>query len=334
MEGGASYGGTKDLDGTPRIVNNSVDMGAYEYLLRYNVTFGVESGNGTVTAQVNGSPLNSGSLVDSGTTVTFTATPTSGWKFVRWDINDTILTASSPEVTVDSDLTAVAYFERHSSSGSSGRIPITKYTLTIGIEGQGTTTPAAGTYSYNQGAIVNLEAQAQEGWEFEKWVISGTEVSDIETRVEMDNNITAKAYFAEKVSPPADQVVIILTIGSEVMLVDGQDVLMDVAPFIDPLASRTMVPIKFISEQLGADVKWQSETNRVRIVLGDQEILLTIGSTTALINGTATAIDIPAVIQDSRTFVPLRFISETLGAKVDWDGKTRQITVTKKPLQG
>ena len=107
---------------------------------------------------------------------------------------------------------------------------------------------------------------------------------------------------------------------------------MDVAPFIDPQVSRTMLPIRFIAEWLGADVKWQPETNQVRIVLGDQEILLTIGSTTALVNGTATEMDCPAEIKVSRTFVPLRFISETLGAKVEWVGETQQITVTKKPL--
>lgn len=96
----------------------------------------------------------------------------------------------------------------------------------------------------------------------------------------------------------------------------------------DPDASRTMVPVRFITEALGADVQWQPETSQVRITLDNQEILLTIGSKTVYVNGVATETDSPAVILDSRTFVPLRFISETLGAKVDWDGETRQITVS------
>ena len=225
------------------------------------------------------------------------------------------MTTSSPEVTVNSDITATVYFkQRPSSSGSSGWSPTVKYTLTMETEGQGTATPAAGTHSYKEGTMVTLKAQAQAGWEFTKWLVSGKEAFDSETRIRVDKNTTAKAFFTQITPSPAEPVEIILTNGSKVMLVDEQEILMDVAPFIDPQVSRTMLPIRFIAEWLGADVKWQPETNQVRIVLGDQEILLTIGSTTALVNGTATEMDCPAEIKDSRTFVPLRFISETLGA--------------------
>ena len=296
---------------------------AYEY----NVTYSVGAGNGTVTAQVYGEPLDTDSVVEAGTNVTFTATPASGWRFVRWDINGTTITTRSPEVTVNSDTTATAYFRRP-SSGSTGE-STTTYTLTMEIEGQGTTAPAAGTHSYKQGTLVTLKAQAEEGWEFAKWLISGKEVLDIETKVKMDNNTTAKAYFMEKVPIQPDTVMITLIIGSEIMLVDGQEVIMDVAPFINQKVSRTMVPIRSISEVFGAEVKWLPETRQVKIKLDDKEIILTIGSNIVLVNGVETEIDSPAEIKDIRTFVPLRFVSEALGAKVDWNSETRQITITK-----
>lgn len=90
---------------------------------------------------------------------------------------------------------------------------------------------------------------------------------------------------------------------------------------------RTMVPLRFISEALGEKVDWKNETKTV--VIGDNKASLVIGSKEIQANGKKITIDSPAVIKDSRTFVPLRAIAEILGAKVDWDGNTRSVVINR-----
>ncbi len=121
--------------------------------------------------------------------------------------------------------------------------------------------------------------------------------------------------------------VIALTIGQTVIDLDGQTLELDVQPYVQ--AGRTMVPLRFIGEALGAQVEWYEDNQQVIIRRGDQWILLTIGSTRALVNGTPYDLDCtPEVIQPGRTMVPLRFIGEILGAQVDYDNQTGEIRLT------
>lgn len=90
---------------------------------------------------------------------------------------------------------------------------------------------------------------------------------------------------------------------------------------------RTMVPLRFISEALGEKVDWKADTKTV--LIGDNKASLVIGEKEIEANGKKIAIDSPAVIKDSRTFVPLRAISEILGSKVDWDSSTRSVKISK-----
>lgn len=100
----------------------------------------------------------------------------------------------------------------------------------------------------------------------------------------------------------------------------------DQQPFIDENA-RTLVPIRFIAEQMGAEVGWDGSINLVTIEKEDVEINLTIGEKRAQVNGVWKAFDTSATLVNARTMVPLRFISETLGAEVEWDGNTRTVYI-------
>ena len=108
---------------------------------------------------------------------------------------------------------------------------------------------------------------------------------------------------------------------------NGKPVATDVAPFIDS-NSRTMVPVRFVSEALEAKVGWDGNTRLVTVTKGPIEIKLTIGSNIITVNGKATTMDTAAITKDNRTFVPVRYIAEALGLKVGWDGVTRTVILT------
>ncbi len=100
--------------------------------------------------------------------------------------------------------------------------------------------------------------------------------------------------------------------------VDDKLIEFDVLPYINQ-DNRTMVPIRFISEKLGATVDWNNENRSVTIKNGKTTLVMTIDSNTVLANGTTGYMDTTAIIRQDRTMVPLRFVSEYLGATVNWD---------------
>lgn len=143
------------------------------------------------------------------------------------------------------------------------------------------------------------------------------------------NHLTKFAVFSSPVPEPVRKV-IVLTLGRQAATVDGSPYTLDAVPFVDTGANRTLVPIRFVSEALGAGVGWLANIGQVVIKDGGQEIILTIGSRDVLVNGVKQAIDCaPVVVPPGRAFVPLRFVSETLGATVDYDPATGQITVIR-----
>ncbi len=121
-----------------------------------------------------------------------------------------------------------------------------------------------------------------------------------------------------------------LTIGDMSATVNGIVYPLDTAPYVDTLAGRTLVPVRFVSEVLDAEVSWLTETSQVCIKDGDKKIILTLGSSDVLVNDVKQTIGCtPTILPPGRTFIPLRFISETLGAKVDYEAETRGISITR-----
>ncbi len=106
----------------------------------------------------------------------------------------------------------------------------------------------------------------------------------------------------------------------------------DVAPTI--IDGRTLVPLRKIFESLDCSVDWDDATKTVTAKRGDKEIRLTIGSKVAYINGAEVTLDVGAQIIDSRTLVPVRFISEALGEKVEWLDPYKMVKITYKNENG
>ena len=120
---------------------------------------------------------------------------------------------------------------------------------------------------------------------------------------------------------------IVMTIDSTDALVYNEAAKTDVAPII--VNNRTMLPARFVAENLGATVAWDAAARKATIVGNGVTIELYIDSTTAYVNGVAITLDSPAFIQNNRTYTPVRFIAETLGATVEWDAANRQAILTK-----
>jgi len=114
----------------------------------------------------------------------------------------------------------------------------------------------------------------------------------------------------------AAQNVEVVNDGSQLILnINNRQIMGDQPPYIDH--NCTLVPVSVVAKELGAIVEWNQSAQTVTINKGNQ-IVLTIGSTTATVNGAPTTLQAPAVITNGRTMVPLRFVSEALGTEVNY----------------
>lgn len=91
--------------------------------------------------------------------------------------------------------------------------------------------------------------------------------------------------------------------------------------------NRTLVPLRSIFEELGASVSWNQETKTVTAAKDNKEVWLQIGSKITEVDGKVVTIDVPAQVKNGRTLVPLRFVSEAMGASVRWDGNNNIATI-------
>lgn len=100
----------------------------------------------------------------------------------------------------------------------------------------------------------------------------------------------------------------------------------NVKPYIKE--GRTMVPLRFITEEMGATVGYNEETAGITVTLGDIVMELTVGEKAYSVNGEAFEMDCAAEIFEDRTFVPVRFVSESLGRAVEWLDVERIVVIT------
>ena len=112
--------------------------------------------------------------------------------------------------------------------------------------------------------------------------------------------------------------------------VDGNPVEPDVPPVI--IKERTLIPARAVFESMGATVNWDEEARIVEIAMGTSKVLLTIDSKTAFVNGASVAMEVPAMIIDSRTLIPVRFVAESLSWGVGWDDLSRTVKLTSPSI--
>ena len=117
-----------------------------------------------------------------------------------------------------------------------------------------------------------------------------------------------------------------ITIGMKSGLVNGLPSTMDQPAFIKN--GRSLIPFRFLGEALGAEVSWQNASKAAVLKIRGTEVMVIIGSNSAYINGKRVILDVPAELKGGRTFIPMRFVSEALGADVEFDGDTKTVSVS------
>ncbi|MCK5848115.1 MAG: PQQ-binding-like beta-propeller repeat protein [Caldisericia bacterium] len=119
--------------------------------------------------------------------------------------------------------------------------------------------------------------------------------------------------------------IVILQIGNKEAEVNGQITILEAPPTI--INGRTMVPLRFIAETFGAELGWDGKDQKITLNYYGQVIELWIGRKTAMVDDDPMILEAPPTIINGRTMVPLRFIAETFGAELGWDGDTQTITL-------
>ncbi|MFB4324582.1 copper amine oxidase N-terminal domain-containing protein [Priestia sp. BR_2] len=91
--------------------------------------------------------------------------------------------------------------------------------------------------------------------------------------------------------------------------------------------NRVLIPIRAVSQNMGIDVKWNQFQKTAQLTKGETVITLAVQFKRALVNQDRVDFDAPVELIQNTTYVPLRFVSQTMGADVKWDQKTKEATV-------
>jgi len=237
------------------------------------------------------------------------------WKFQTGDH-----VFSSPAISSDGTI--------YVGSGDYYLYAITSYTITVSAGSGGTISPS-GTITVNSGESKTFTIISDSGYKISDVKVDGVSKGTISSYIfqNITSNHTIEAIFEEE----KKETVIILQIGNKEFTVNGISNTLDSPPVIKN--SRTLLPIRAVIEALNGTVGWDATERKVTVSLGSTNIELWIGKSTAKVNDVDTPIDstnskvVPEII-NSRTMLPLRFITENLGCKVDWEPSTQTITIT------
>lgn len=184
------------------------------------------------------------------------------------------------------------------------------------------------------GEKVTIKATPDSGYQLDKVTVKDKDNSNVKLTKVNDNEYTftmpkgkvsVDATFVQKDAADDNSAaekskVIKLQIGSRIVNVDNEAVIYDAAPVIRN--DRTLVPIRIVTETLGGKVDWNGVTKEVTLNIDGKEIKMTVGKT-------LEKYGVAPVIIDGRTFVPVRFVADELGATVAWDDATKTVTITK-----
>lgn len=283
------------------------------------VVTGVDYGTATITATL-------GTTTETPDTTETPATQAEGDEVTGGD------NTPSNTLTASCTVTVIKKSSSSSSSGGGGGSSAAKHGVTISDSKNGAVTASAA--KAETGDKVILTPKADEGYELDKITAKDKDGKEVKLKAEKDGTysftmpkggVTVDTTFkqaegATNTDKPAATATktIILQIGSTAVLVDDQAIINDVAPVIRN--DRTLVPIRVITEALGGQVAWNEAAKEVTLTVNGKEIKMTIGKV-------LEKYGVAPVIIGGRTFVPVRFVADELGAVTTWDDATKTVTI-------
>lgn len=288
------------------------------------VVTGVDYGTATITATL-------GTTTETPDTTETPATQAEGDEVTGGDAVTDGDNTPSNTLTASCTVTVIKKSSSSSSSGGGGGSSAAKHGVTISDSKNGAVTASAA--KAETGDKVILTPKADEGYELDKITAKDKDGKEVKLKAEKDGTysftmpkggVTVDTTFKQAESatntdkPAAATKTIILQIGSTAVLVDDQAIINDVAPVIRN--DRTLVPIRVITEALGGQVAWNEAAKEVTLTVNGKEIKMTIGKV-------LEKYGVAPVIIGGRTFVPVRFVADELGAVTTWDDATKTVTI-------
>lgn len=290
------------------------------------VVTGVDYGTATITATL-GTTTETPDTTETPATQAEDDTATGGDAVTDGDNTTTSSNTLKASCTVD----VYKKSSSSSSSGGGGGSSVTKYGATISDSKNGAVTASAA--KAETGDKVILTPKADEGYALDKITAKDKDGKEVKLKAEKDGTysftmpkggVTVDTTFkqaegaANTDKPAAATKTILLQIGSTAVIVDDQAIINDVAPVIRN--DRTLVPIRVITEALGGQVAWNEAAKEVTLTVNGKEIKMTIGKA-------LEKYGVAPVIIGGRTFVPVRFVADELGAVTTWDDATKTVTI-------
>ncbi|MBD2844311.1 copper amine oxidase N-terminal domain-containing protein [Paenibacillus sp. IB182496] len=190
-------------------------------------------------------------------------------------------------------------------------------------------------------ALILALVQAQEEMTSAPWPEVWQTIADVafDSDLEMDMRpeaaeiiIDYMVTYSDKrvINPFAEESRLALHIGESQFALNGETFELDpgygTAPAL--IDGRAYLPVRFLTEAVGGDIRWEAATRRVSVQTAHVAIELTIGDKTALVNGQEHELLGAPYISHGRTMLPFRFIGEALGFEVSWEGASGEIGLT------
>ena len=305
----------------------------YYNLDKHNVTFNTNGGT-----EVNAQEVKFGGVAER------PENPSkAGCKFLGWFKDENLTTEFNFATAIEEDTTVYAGWKKKSSdssdssysggsssSGGGGGSSSSKKDITADSTIENGKVKVDKDSATN-GSKVTVTVTPDEGYEIDTVTITDKNGKEVKltdlgngkysfAMPSSDVKINAEFKKAADTAKDEEKTVIKMQIGNNVVSVDDKEINNDVAPVI--VNDRTLVPIRIVTETLGGDVEWNDSTKTVTLNIDGKTITMTIG---VELEGYGVA---PEIIND-RTYVPIRFIAEELGAVVNWNEETQEVVIEK-----